>query len=86
MKTYEEDLYGLNTEGKRPPSILELIQTCKVPKQLEWVVRYRVLEAEHPSKRTLRRWRQAIAAKQKEFGIRVMWSGEEVVGAEAHGG
>ena len=81
---YSSELYGLTTDLLRPKSILHQILTCTHPKQLEWVVKHLAMEAEYPSTRALRRWKNAIRAKQKELGVRVMI--EENEGGTANGG
>ena len=73
-----EQLYGLNTLGVRRKSVLEQIQSCEHPKQLEWVVKNLCLEAESPSTRTLKRWKRAIAYHQQRLGVQVMIVDEQV--------
>jgi hypothetical protein len=74
-----EDIYGLNNLGLPEPSILRQIQTCKHPKQLEWVVKNLVLEAENPSARAMKRWKRAIAYMQVQLGVQVMIQGEPAI-------
>lgn len=87
MMTYEEDLYGLNTEGHRTPSILEQIRTCTHPRQLEYMIQHvgRVIDYT-PSNRWYRKFKAAVRAKEKELGVRVMYTEDEIPGGTAHGG
>lgn len=84
---YSEDLYGLNTEGKRAPSIIEQICTCKHPRQLEYMLRWVGQNINHtPSRRWYKMFKKAVIAKERELGCRVMYTQEEVEGGRAHGG
>jgi hypothetical protein len=75
-----EDYYGLRTGPERQKSILDQILTCKHPKQLEYVVSWMAKNIEYPQPRTYKRWLKAIAFKQKELGVQVLITDEEMGG------
>lgn len=81
-----EDLYGLNTRNVRAKSVLEQIQTCKHPRQLEYMTKWILQNVEHPSQRTYKRWLRALKSKQEELGCQVLIFDEEAGGDRAHGG
>lgn len=82
-----EDLYGLNTMDVKAPSILNQIRTCVHPRQLEYMIQHvgRVMDFE-PSRRWYRKFVAAVRAKEKELGVRVMYTADEIGGDTAHGG
>ncbi len=81
------EYYGLDTDGKRPPSILENIRTCKHPRQLEYMVTWVGRNIDYqPSRRWYRQFVRAVTAAEKRLGCRVMYTNADIEGGRAHGG